>query len=132
MFELLRLVGLALALLGLAVIAQPKAEAHDRKPKSQALIEYRYCGTPKRGADGRIKRRSDVLRAFKARYNCPSTGEPTGSCPGWAIDHVIPLSVGGCDTVINLQWLPNEIKSSKGRLPKDRWEQEVYFVGDID
>lgn len=90
------------------------------------LQEMRYCGPPARLADGSIKRRADVLTAFKKAHPCPVTKLSTGACPGWAIDHVIPLVCGGCDSVNNLQWLPNGIKSAAGILPKDRWEQSVY------
>lgn len=91
-----------------------------------ALTETRYCGEPKRNAKGEIVRRADVLDAFAKRYPCPATGEQKRSCPGWAIDHVIPLAVGGCDAVSNLQWLPHGLKSCAGTLCKDRWERKVY------
>lgn len=90
-----------------------------------ALDETRYCGEPKRDVQGRIVRRADVLDAFAKRYPCPATGERKRSCKGWAIDHVIPLAVGGCDAVGNLQWLPNRLKSCAKHC-KDRWEREVY------
>lgn len=91
------------------------------------LDETRYCTvTPKRTADGSILRRADVLHAFKKHHPCPSTGQSVGACPGWNIDHVIPLAVGGCDAVGNLQWLPVEIKRCAGRFCKDRWERQVY------
>ena len=91
-----------------------------------ALDETRYCGEPKRTAAGRILRRADVLVEFRRLYACPATGRHTGPCKGWAIDHVIPLAVGGCDAVRNLQWLPNKIKSCSGTVCKDRWERKVY------
>lgn len=90
------------------------------------MDETRYCTvTPSRDADGSISRRADVLNEFKRLYPCPATGESKGRCPGWAIDHVIPLAVGGCDGVSNLQWLPNSLKSCAG-ICKDRWERKVY------
>lgn len=89
------------------------------------LKEYRYCGEPRRDKDGKIFRRDDVLAAFKKQYACPSNGKMSGSCQGWAIDHVIPLACGGCDAIINLQWLPNDIKS-KAVTGKDRFERTVY------
>ncbi len=107
------------ALLFLLLIVAPLAHA-DRYEES------RFCGEPEREADGTIKRRSDVLRAFRSYYPCPSTGEHVGACPGWQVDHVLPLCAGGCDAVRNLQWLPAAIKSGPGTLPKDRWERRVY------
>lgn len=90
-----------------------------------ALTETRYCGEPKRDAKGRILRRADVLVEFRRIYACPASGKHTGPCEGWAIDHVIPLAVGGCDAVSNLQWLPHALKSCAG-ICKGRWEREVY------
>ncbi|MCU0922563.1 MAG: HNH endonuclease [Burkholderiaceae bacterium] len=92
-----------------------------------ALDETRYCTvTPSRDADGSISRRADVLRAFRNHHPCPSTSSTRGPCPGWNIDHVIPLAVGGCDSVGNLQWLPVQLKRCPGDLCKDRWERKVY------
>lgn len=90
------------------------------------FMETRYCGEPRRDANGKIIRRADVLNAFARLYPCPSTGKRERSCSGWAIDHIIPLAVGGCDAVRNLQWLPNEIKSCGGTKCKDRWERDIY------
>jgi len=95
-----------------------------------SLLDTRYCGAPLRDEDGRIARRSDVLVVFQRLYPCPATGKPSGACPGWAKDHVIPLAVGGCDSVSNLQWLPNELKSCPGDTCKDRWERKVYRRAD--
>jgi hypothetical protein len=90
-----------------------------------ALRESRYCGPPARDDDGRIARRADVIREFQKLHPCPVTGKTTGACVGWAKDHIIPLAVGGCDSVSNLQWLPTELKSCSGNC-KDRWERKIY------
>lgn len=89
------------------------------------LEEVRYCGQPKREADGSIYRSREVLGTFKRVHPCPANGATMGACPGWAIDHVIPLACGGCDAVSNLQWLPNELKS-KAVIGKDRFERRIY------
>lgn len=94
------------------------------------LVETRYCGAPKRNAAGVIVRRADVLAAFRKVHPCPSTMLLTGACPGWALDHVWPLAVCGCDSVANVQWLKNEIKSCAGTICKDRWERKVYSCVD--
>jgi len=108
------------ALLIFAMVVAIPAHAID------PLTEIRYCGPPVRLADGTIRRRADVLSAFRKAHPCPSTGLRTGACPGWSMDHIIPLASCGCDAVWNLQWLPNGIKSAAGELAKDRWERRVY------
>lgn len=90
------------------------------------LKETRYCGEPKRNAKGEIVRRADVLREFRKLYPCPATGQATGACPGWAINHTIPLASGGCDGISNLDWMPTAIKSCARPECRDRWERDVY------
>lgn len=90
------------------------------------LEEQRYCGEPSRTADGSIKRSAAMLAAFRRIHPCPVTGLTSGSCPGWSIDHVIPLACGGCDSVSNAQWLPLAIKSCAGTVCKDRFERLIY------
>jgi len=92
-------------------------------------VEVRYCyamDSVPRYEDGTIKRSSWVREKFRVSHPCPATGLTTGACPGWSVDHVIPLVCGGCDSVNNMQWLPNTIKSCAGTECKDRWEQRVY------
>jgi hypothetical protein len=88
--------------------------------------DIRYQAIVERDANGKIIRKASVIYAFKKLYPCPVTGLRTGACSGWAIDHVIPLAVGGVDAVWNMQWLPVEIKSCAGTICKDRWERKVY------
>lgn len=85
----------------------------------------RYCGPPARDVNGIIIRSSHVLSEFKHLHPCPVTGQPHGACPGWSIDHVLPLADGGCDAIGNLQWLPNSIKSCADPHCKDRWERKI-------
>lgn len=91
-----------------------------------AFKEYRQCGEPLRNKDGSIKRSTAVLNAYKKLHPCPVTGLSGGACPGWAINHVIPLAKGGCDSVINLMWVPDQIKSCSKDTCIDRWEREYY------
>ena len=53
---------------------------------------------------GKIKRSGAAKDAFKRQQPCPSTGRPSGSCPGYVIDHVNPLECGGADDPSNMQW----------------------------
>lgn len=89
-----------------------------------AVNDPRYCGEPARDKSGKIKRSQTVLKNFTAVFPCPSTLQNTSSCPGWAIDHTIPLASGGCDSPANLTWLPDAIKSCSNDACKDRWERK--------
>ena len=114
---------LLLLLFATAVSAQQPTSVLPIAP----LQEQRYCGPPKRNAAGEIIRRADVLKAFRQVHVCPATGITRHACPGWAIDHVVPLACGGCDAVSNLQWLPYELKIHG----KDRFEREIYCISEI-
>lgn len=88
--------------------------------------EYRVCGKPLRESDGTIARSTSVIAAYRKLYPCPATGKTTGPCKGWAINHMIPLAKGGCDSVINMAWLPVEVKSCSKDYCVDRWERVYY------
>lgn len=90
------------------------------------LADTRYCGAPLRNTDGSIHRSTKVKYDFQHTWPCPATNNVDGACPGWSIDHVIPLACGGCDSVENMQWLKNSIKSCAGKDCKDRWERKIY------
>jgi hypothetical protein len=92
-----------------------------------APADPRYCGEPSRNPDGTIKRSRAVLIRFAKVFPCPATLMPVRSCKGWALDHTIPLADGGCDSPINLTWLPTAIKSCAGAACKDRWER-IYHA----
>lgn len=91
-----------------------------------ALVDIRYAGQVIRTADGTTARSTKVINAFKKQWACPANGNHSGACPGWAIDHIVPLDCGGRDVVWNMQWLPDEIKSAKGPFTKDHFERRVY------
>jgi len=91
-------------------------------------VDKRYCyaitDIP-RDSNGVIIRSSKPVYAFWHTHPCPVTFKTTGACPGWSIDHVIPLASGGCNILENMQWLPNEIKTCAGKFCKDRWERII-------
>lgn len=93
------------------------------------LIDERYVNEIKRDANGQIVRRADVLVAFKKAHACPSTGKDNGACPGWQMNHVIPLACKGADTVSNLSWQPTVIKTCWQDWCQDRFERKIYAIG---
>lgn len=42
---------------------------------------------------------------FKRLNPCPAMVKKRGPCPGWEIDHVVPLKCKGDDLPSNMQWL---------------------------
>jgi hypothetical protein len=56
-------------------------------------------------AEARIPRSSSAVAAFKRANPCPLNGAKRGACPGYEVDHVEPLCIGGPDTPENMQWL---------------------------
>ncbi len=49
--------------------------------------------------------RSAVVKAEFHRLNpCPADQSTRGPCPGYVIDHIIPLCAGGPDSPTNIQW----------------------------
>ena len=70
-------------------------------------------------ASGSEYRSLTVKHEFQRLHPCPSTGRPTGACPGYVKDHIVPLACGGPDSVANLQW--QTVAAAKA---KDRWERK--------
>lgn len=58
--------------------------------------------------------RSTVARhQFVKETACPATGKHRLPCPGWQIDHVVPLKCNGPDEPANMQWLTVEDHKAK-------------------
>ncbi|AEV24601.1 hypothetical protein Dsui_0181 [Azospira oryzae PS] len=66
-------------------------------------------------ADARTVRSSSAKAEFKRQHPCQRTGQPRGACPGYIIDHVIPLCAGGPDTPANMQWQTAQDAKAKDR-----------------
>ena len=60
-------------------------------------------------------RSAAAVRAFRQANPCPATGQARGPCPGWVVDHRMPLCTGGEDHPSNLQWQATEDAKAKDR-----------------
>lgn len=52
-----------------------------------------------------LSRDRSEVRAFRVEHPCPATGQHRGACPGWQVDHIMPLCAGGADRPSNMHWL---------------------------
>ena len=56
-------------------------------------------------ADAAPVNRSSAARLSFAKHTaCPPTGLFVTRCPGYVIDHIVPLCAGGPDKPMNMQW----------------------------
>lgn len=81
-----------------------------------ALANSRATGVA-RDKHGHIARSAHAKTEFRHSHPCPATGKTRGACPGYVIDHVVPLKRGGRDAASNMQW-----QTTAEAKAKDRWE----------
>jgi hypothetical protein len=72
----------------------------DSDMKPLALIVTALISFPAHAYDRSLAEKN----RFKAAHPCPSTGKRAGPCPGYIVDHIIPLCGGGPDRPSNMQW----------------------------
>lgn len=63
--------------------------------------------------DAKTNRSYAVKAEFKRLNPCPANGKRRGPCPGYEVDHIVPLKCQGPDAVDNLQWLTVEEHKAK-------------------
>lgn len=66
----------------------------------------------------RTRRSAAQRAAFVSVHHCPSTGRARGPCPGYVVDHVVPLCAGGPDRPGNMQWQTVEDAKTKDRAER--------------
>jgi len=108
--------------------SKPQSTAHaGRGPRSGGKAESTsHVASAKRGGNkaeagvkrdehGKIARSSEAKAAFKNSRPCPSTGKSSGACPGYVVDHVVPLKRGGADRPDNMQWQTTAAAKAKDK-----------------
>jgi hypothetical protein len=63
-------------------------------------------------------------RAFQRAEPCPANDQRRGPCPGYVVDHIVPLCAGGADRQENMQWQP--LAES---MIKDNQERQLCAAG---
>jgi len=91
----------------------------------QAVVAIVCAAMLVSAADARVVRSSSAKAQFKAEHPCPATERHSGACPGYVIDHVVPLACGVADAADNMQW-----QSTAAAKAKDRWELRCYLWRD--
>lgn len=74
-----------------------------------------YTSGARRDKHGHIARSSKAKGEFMRRHPCPSTGKKYGACPGYVVDHIVPLKDGGSDSPSNMQWQTKAAAKSKDK-----------------
>lgn len=87
-----------------------------RTRRENTIHRPNYCVLCERTPSGRIRRSSSARHTFRDLNPCPATGETTGPCPGYIIDHIVPLKRGGSDSFENMQWQSTEDSKAKDRV----------------
>jgi hypothetical protein len=67
-------------------------------------------------AEAATTRSAKAKADFKRQQPCPATGKARGACPGYVVDHVVPLCAGGADAPTNMQWQTTQDAKAKDRL----------------
>ena len=92
----------------------PRSERRTERPaaRSERPASSR-CADCDRDTTGRIARSASARRDFRRVSPCPATGKAMGACPGYQIDHRVPLNKGGADDPANMEWLTTEQHKAK-------------------
>jgi hypothetical protein len=109
------------------VASQPGAAAVGvpaPKAKPVAATSTTDKARPKATVKPKPKRDPWARAAFRRLKPCPATGQKKGACPGYEIDHVVPLAAGGADAPHNMQWL-----TRKQHREKTRRERQACVYG---
>jgi hypothetical protein len=98
--------------------ATPAASSSSSSRSSSGSNGNGRCESCPRDKNGKIKRSKEATRAFQRINPCPATGKTSGKCPGYVIDHIVPLANGGADDPSNMQWQTKEAAKAKDKVER--------------
>src|ERR1019366_6733268 len=93
----------------------PRGIARWTPPRARGTAQTTAL-TCERTPSGRIRRNSQARHAFQELHPCPATGSTAGPCPGYVVDHIMPLKRGGADSPENMQWQTRDEAKAKDRV----------------
>jgi hypothetical protein len=124
--QLLRTVGAVVSALAMCTSQQADARGHGsgghgsthaHSASGQHSTGSKAQTGVARNSHGKIARSAKAKDEFKHGHPCPSSGKASGACPGYVIDHRVPLKRGGSDAPENMQW-----QSTAAAKAKDKTE----------
>lgn len=86
----------------------------------RSVLLMLICGLITPEAIAGTLRNAAQRAAFIRHHPCPATGRTRGACPGYVVDHIVPLCADGPNDPGNMQW--QMVKEGKA---KDRKEREM-------
>lgn len=63
-----------------------------------------------------LARDASQVRKYRAEQVCPATGQYRGACPGYVVDHIMPLCLNGADDPSNMIWQPKAEALEKDKI----------------
>lgn len=82
--------------------------------RATAIAALALCVAAQACAD--VGRSRAQRNAFQRAVPCPATDSTRGPCPGYVVDHIVPLCAGGADSPGNMQWQTVADAKAKDRL----------------
>lgn len=95
----------------------PRTFARQLAGSSLAMRKFTVIAIFVAGSAIAANRDPQERAAFMQQHPCPATGKTYGHCPGYIVDHVVPLACGGADKPENMQW-----QTVAESCEKDKWE----------
>lgn len=97
--------------------AEPKAKQMMRQLFAVMFLSLVFASLAS-NADARSPRDSKARAEFMKLQPCPATGKTRGACPGYVVDHVMPIACGGADDPSNMQWQTTAEARAKDKVER--------------